>query len=189
MRHLPAALVILALSACAQQSPMPQASLPATPPSSPPRFASPSAPPPQEDAARRSPGPGYVLTNDSPSGIGFLHMDTIERRGDLVSVWIVINFFPHARSAGIVSLLTRDQFDCRRRLRRIIGSNSYSGYSLTGRGGDWYSTPNAPWDDIRPNSVGDNNLKTVCQHTGWSAGSPSARAPRAAQPTRPTQPF
>ena len=188
MRSTYAIAAAIALAACGQ----PQIARPVSAPSAPqpttaaPQNATSSARPwgPSEEEMSRTRGPGWILARTPGRDRMYLHQTTMARQGDVVQTWILINAWePITRPSGffVRSSTILFQFDCNRRLVRLLDFNLYSDRGASGDVRSEFVAAMAVWRPIEPGSIDEGLMNAACQRR--------PQAPPASEPTgRPSQP-
>lgn len=129
----------------------------------------------------------------------YLELKSVSRNGDIVSSWEIMDFsgaqlkqMKEEFNAASSKLLV--EYNCVEKTTRTIRSQGYSGKMASGDLLD-DSPGNASsiaWVSVRPNTVGDTSLKSLCKLTQSNASAPVAPAAptpvvTASVPAAPTQ--
>ena len=102
----------------------------------------------------------WVNVGKSADTTLFIDPTTIRKEGDFRKVWGIQDLKERDKD-GEMSRRYREEYDCSGGRKRFLSATTHS--ELMG-GGNTLATTNepSPWSDIRPNSVADDILKTVC---------------------------
>jgi hypothetical protein len=88
---------------------------------------------------------------------------TIQRTGDLVRMWELLNFQTLQESRNpYFSLKAVREYDCTLEQSRIISLYSYSGQMGTGEMVGSYLEDEVKWEPVMPGSLGQDVWKIAC---------------------------
>jgi hypothetical protein len=103
----------------------------------------------------------WIKLVEGESGIiHFIDSDTILNEGDRYKVWIIGNKSIRG-SNGELSTKTREEYDCKKAIFRILFVTEHS--ELMAKGKIVASESNGPWGEIPPDSVAAFILKLLCK--------------------------
>jgi hypothetical protein len=89
--------------------------------------------------------------------------DTIQRKGDLVELWVLYDskITQSGRGGPLLSTKTQGEFNCEARRSRILGVTDFSGN--VGSGKVVYSNSDEQkWEPVVPGSLGQTLWKVTC---------------------------
>jgi hypothetical protein len=113
-----------------------------------------------------SSGPAYaewVKLSGDDSVTTYADATTIQRTGDLVRMWELLNFQTLQESRNpYFSLKAVREYDCTLEQSRIISLYSYSGQMGTGEMVGSYLEDEVKWEPVMPGSLGQDVWKIAC---------------------------
>jgi hypothetical protein len=117
-----------------------------------------------------SSGPAYAewMSLGSSKGDGgyavYVDPDTVRRKGDLVKMWLLLDFKTEQTTAASVSYLSsrsQRQFDCTEERYRIIAFTHFSGNMGSGNAIITYTVEDT-WTPVAPGSVNQRLWEFAC---------------------------
>ena len=90
----------------------------------------------------------------------YIDYDTIRKDGNLRKFWLVHNF--NQKERGAMSIRSREEIDCKEEHGRTLSLSAHSESMANGKKIMEEFSPEDPWRDRPPGSVGSIILKTVC---------------------------
>lgn len=106
---------------------------------------------------------GWVLAVQTADGDFYIDPETIRKNGDFVIVWSLVDMKQRSKS-GILSLQTREEYDCKEERTRALSIITHSEPMARGEILANY-TETRLWMAIPPGSPNEEKLKFVCRKT------------------------
>lgn len=102
----------------------------------------------------------WVAVGESAGSNFYIDPSTIRKEGDFRKVWGIQDLSKRDID-GEMSRRYREEYDCKAARKRYLSATTHS--EPMAAGSTLISTSEASaWTDIRPNTLGDEILKTVC---------------------------
>jgi hypothetical protein len=93
------------------------------------------------------------LNLDKPTSKTYVDLKSITQDKGFAKIWVLTDFWSRSENGtSILSLNSRLEFDCVKKLSRYVHTSGYTKRMGVGLATETEKTPNAGWDEILPNS-------------------------------------
>ncbi len=110
------------------------------------------------------------------------------RRGDLVTMWVRVEYRDPQPPGNYLSVAEKNQWDCSNRRRSVIASVLHRWNNLRDSAPVEATVPLRTWEDIKPDTVGEPLLDFACSlHPARDGRSPTSASGDRATPAAKTK--